>query len=65
MKNNNYFPSEKIDKNIENYIKFYNIQTDSYKNKKLILVNKSLNEFLTNNKISRFDFIIGIFSLYL
>uniref|UniRef100_UPI00388DB6AC amino acid adenylation domain-containing protein n=1 Tax=Methanobrevibacter sp. TaxID=66852 RepID=UPI00388DB6AC len=65
MKNNNYFLSEKIDKNIENYIKFYNIQSDSYKNKKIILVNKSLNEFLTNNKISRFDFIIGIFSLYL
>ena len=55
----------KILSDTENHIKFYNIHTDSYKNKNIAIDNKALDTFLKNNNISRFNFITGIFSLYL
>ena len=51
--------------NIEKQVKFYNIQTNRYKRKKVIFKKDELNIYLKNNKISEFNFILGIFSLYL
>ena len=73
--NNDYLNSKEFDKELKYWnkklsdamkdVKFYNIKSNSYKIKRVTLKSKSLNTFLTKNNISKFNFITGIFSLYL
>ena len=51
--------------NLENYVKFYNIKLNNYENIKMPLENEKLNDFLKEHKISKFNFITAVFSLYL
>ena len=50
---------------IGNYLKFYNISSDNYKNLEIPLNNQRLGSFLNNHDSSRFEFIAAIFTLYL
>jgi len=51
--------------NLGNYVKYYNIKSDSYSNIRIPLNNEKLSDFLKENDTSRFNFILSIFSLYL
>lgn len=51
--------------NIGEYIKFYNIKSNNYKNIKIFPNNETLSNFLNENNISKFNFITSVFSLYL
>ena len=49
----------------EDYIKYFDIQSNNYRNICFSLDNDSLSTFLKNHKISKYNFFIAIFSLYL
>ena len=49
----------------DTYVKFHNIKSDNYKFKKIALDNNAINDFLNRYTISRSDFLIAVFSLYL
>ena len=50
---------------IGEYIKFYNLKTNNYKSKRATLKNQTVKKFIKKQNISKFEFITGIFSLYL
>ena len=50
---------------IGQYVKFHFISSNNYKSVKIPLENEALDNFLNQHKLSRFDFLTAIFSLYL
>ena len=46
-------------------VKYFSLDSDSYKSVKIPLANKSISNFLNEYGISKFKFILAIFSLYL
>ena len=47
------------------YVKYFNLKSNNYKNIRIPLKNKSLSTFLKEQNTSKFNFILSIFSLYL
>ena len=47
------------------YVKFYNLKSNNYKNIKIYFNDESINNFLEKNNIPKFNFITATFSLYL
>ncbi|MBQ6512602.1 condensation domain-containing protein [Methanobrevibacter sp.] len=50
---------------IGNYVRYYNIESDSYGKIKIPLENESVSNFLNDYDVSKFRFILALFSLYL
>ena len=49
----------------EDYVKYFNIKSNNYRNIRFSIENDSLSTFLKNHKISKYNFFTAIFSLYL
>ncbi|WP_407374929.1 amino acid adenylation domain-containing protein [Methanobrevibacter sp.] len=47
------------------YVKFFNIKSDKYKNFRIPLKDSAISEFLNESDVSKFEFLTAIFSLYL
>ncbi|WP_407461982.1 AMP-binding protein, partial [Methanobrevibacter sp.] len=48
----------------EDYVKYFNIKSNNYRNISFSIENDSLSTFLKNHKISKYNFFTAIFSLY-
>ncbi|WP_295616213.1 D-alanine--poly(phosphoribitol) ligase subunit DltA [uncultured Methanobrevibacter sp.] len=56
---NNYFSDA------GNYVKFYNLKSDDYRNIEISFDNEATTKFLNEHDISKFNFFTAIFALYL
>ena len=62
-KDSEYWKNHILD--IGKYIKFYNIKSNNYNKINIPLNNETIQNFLDENNISKFEYVTAIFSLYL